>query len=402
MSLSPSQLDNIPNSMVALYQGLEDYIIKDFARRVNKTGTITSTAEWMAIRAEEIGIATKHINEEIERLVAVTIDELDILFKDSALASMNSDNKIFEAGRLDRIKIEEHPALKEYLNAAIAQTKGELINITRSLGFAEIVNGKIVYKDIAKMYHNQLDLAQMKVSTGVSDYNSAIRQAVKKITDSGLRYIDYENGWSNRVDVAVRRSVLTSVNQMSQKMTEYNISELGLELVEVSAHAGARPNHAEWHGQIYSYKGNHEKYPDLVEATGYGTGEGLGGYNCRHSFFPYLDGTARTYTDKYLQSLNDKTVEYEDKQYTDYEASQYQRKLERSMRQTKRELIAYKEAGLDKDFTNASIKLQQQKRKYEDFSKAARIRQKNDRTQVQGFDRSIAQKSVWASKRGDN
>lgn len=399
MALSPTQLGNISNSMVTLYQELEDFIIKDFARRLAKSGQITSTAEWQAIRAKEIGISTNYIKEEVKRITKLSEEEIRKLFKDSSSASTNNDNKIFEAGGLDPIKIEDNPVLKEYVNAAIKQTKGELKNITRSLGFAEFINGKVVYKDIATFYHNQLDLAQMKISTGVADYNSAIKQAIKKLTDSGLRTIDYEVGWSNRIDVAVRRSVLTGVNQMSQQMTVANGESRGLDIVETSAHAGARPNHASWQGQRYSYSGKSDKYPSFVEVCGYGRGDGIGGWNCRHSFFFVIDGVSpRTYTDEYLESLKNKTYEYNGKEYTIYEASQYQRRLETSIRKTKRELIAFNNAGLKQDFQNASIKLQQQKREYEKFSKSIRSREKKERQQVVGFGRGISQKSVQSYK----
>lgn len=74
-------------------------------------------------------------------------------------------------------------------------------------------------------------------------------------------------------------------------------------MVEVTAHSGARPEHAEWQGKIYSRSGKSKKYPDLVEATGYGTGPGLGGWNCRHSMFPYYEGMGRVYTDEELEEL---------------------------------------------------------------------------------------------------
>lgn len=79
--------------------------------------------------------------------------------------------------------------------------------------------------------------------------------------------------------------------------------------MEVTAHSGARPEHAEWQGKIYSRSGKSKKYPSLVKVTGYGTGPGLGGWNCRHSMFPYYEGMGRVYTDEELEELkiNDKS-----------------------------------------------------------------------------------------------
>lgn len=393
MALYPSDLERIPESIVQIYQELEEYIIKDFARRIAKAGKITSSAEWQAIRAEEIGISTKYIKDEVQRILKLSDKAIDNLFKESALKSITNDNKIFEAGGLDGIKIEEHQKLKELIDTYIKQTKGELSNFTNSLGFAERINGKIVYSSIAKFYQKHLDLAQMKVQTGVASYNTAVKEAVKKLTDSGIRYVNYESGWSNNIDVAVRRAVLSGTNQMATKMVDYNCDVLGIELIEVSAHSGARLSHQEWQGEVYTRGIATADYENFEDATNYGEADGLCGANCRHTYAPYIEGTVRTWSKEDLEKFKNETTEYEGKSYTEYEANQKQRQYERAIRQTKRELIGYKSAGLKDDFNTSATKLQQQKRAYESFSKGTGLRVKNERHQVYGFDRSIAGKA---------
>ena len=236
----------------------------------------------------------------------------------------------------------------------------------------------------------------MQVNSGVLNSNEAIKQAVKKLADSGLRTIDYENGWSNRVDVAVRRAVVTGSNQMCHKMTELTMDELGAEYVETTAHAGARPDHQEWQGQVFCYKGKgkSDKYPDFVEKTRYGYGDGLGGYNCRHSFYPFFPGISkRAYSEEHLNNIDPEPFEYDGKTYTYYEALQRQRKLETSIRQKKRELITYNAAGLKDDFNNSSILLNRLKSEYKSFSNAGDLTVRNDLMQVYKYGQSIAQKA---------
>lgn len=404
--LTPEQLANIPNNIVALYEQLETFIIEDFARRVAKTGRITSTAQWIAERANEIGVSTKFIESEVARILGLSIEELKATLEESASVSLATENKIYEAAGLTSVKIKGNSILENYIEAAIKQTKGELKNITNSLGFAVMENGKVKYKPIAKFYQDTLNLAQMKVSTGVQDYNSAIKEAIKKMTDSGLRYVDYDNGWSNHVDVAVRRSILTATNQMSQNINDKTIEDLNLDIVEVTAHSGARDkgtghkNHKSWQGKWYSLSGKSKEYPSLKKVTGYGTGEGLGGYNCRHQYHGVIPGiSSPTYTENQLKNIDPKPFRYKGKTYTAYEANQYQRKMETAMRDTKRQLIAYKAAGLDDEFKQASILLQQQKKEYKEFSNVAGLRIKNERSQVVGFDKSISQKAVNSAKK---
>ena len=392
MALTPKQLQNIPENIVQLYRDLEEFIIDDIARRIAKTGQLTETAKWQLERAKDLSM--DDIEKEIQRVLGLANEELENTFKQSALTSVQAESKIYKEAINKEIKIKGNTLLEKVLEAAIKQTKGELKNISQSLGFAQIVNGKIVYKDIAKFYQESVDLALMQVNSGVLNSNEAIKQAVKKLADSGLRTIDYENGWSNRVDVAVRRAVVTGSNQMCHKMTELTMKELECEFVETTAHAGARPDHQEWQGQVFCYKGKSDKYPDFVEKTRYGYGDGLGGYNCRHSFYPFFPGISkRAYSEEHLNNIDPEPFEYDGKTYTYYEALQRQRKLETSIRQKKRELITYNAAGLKDDFNNSSILLNRLKSEYKSFSNAGDLTVRNDLMQVYKYGQSIAQKA---------
>ncbi|CUN37277.1 phage minor capsid protein [Clostridium disporicum] len=392
MALTPKQLQNIPENIVQLYRDLEEFIIDDIARRIAKTGQLTETAKWQLERAKDLSM--DDIEKEIQRVLGLANKDIENTFKQSALTSIQAENKIYEEAVKKQIKIKGNSNLEKLLEAAIKQTKGELKNISQSLGFAQIINGKIVYKDIAKFYQDSVDLALAQVNSGVLDSNSAIRQAIKKLADSGLRTVDYENGWSNRVDVAVRRAVVTGSNQMCHKMTELTMKELECEFVETTAHAGARPDHQEWQGQVFCYRGKSDKYPDFVEKTRYGYGDGLGGYNCRHSFYPFFPGISkRAYSEEHLNNIDPEPFEYDGKTYTYYEALQHQRKLETNIRKKKRELITYNAAGLKDYFNNSSILLNRLKSEYKSFSNAGDLTVRNDLMQVYKYGQSISQKA---------
>lgn len=402
--LTPNQLENIPNNIVELFQQLEEFIIIDFARRVKKTGEITSSAEWQKQQASLYGI--KNIENKVASILKLSDDQIESLFPNIALTSFKAEMEIYKQAKLNTIDYKSK-AIQDYIKAAIKQTKGDMENITQSLGFAEVQNGHVVYNDIAKFYQKELNLAQIKISTGVQDYNSAIKQAVKKISSSGLRYVNYESGWSNRIDVATRRAIITGTHQMTQQMSDLNMEKLipneDDRFVEVTSHENCRPSHLSFQGRVFKVVGSNKDYENLAEATGLGSVTGLKGANCRHDYYPFIPGVSvRTYTDKQLEQMekdSKETFNYKDKEYTPYEATQYQREIETSIRQTKRELIGYKESGLDADFKASSIKLQQQRREYKEFSNKANLRIKDERHQVVNFDRSIAQQSSNAAKK---
>ena len=201
-----------------------------------------------------------------------------------------------------------------------------------------------------------LDRAWLQVSTGGFDANTAIRNAIKELTRQGLTTVDYASGRTMSVEAAVRMNVVTGVNQTALRLQDTLADEMDSDLVETTAHSGARPSHARWQGQVFSRSGKSKKYPDFRRATGYGTGPGLGGWNCRHSFHPYFDGMARTYGAKELKKLEAKSITYNGEKLTEYEASQRQRYIERQIRRWKREQQAMKSAGQPQEEAKAKLK----------------------------------------------
>ncbi|MBN8046933.1 minor capsid protein [Paraclostridium bifermentans] len=402
MTLTPEELKNIPESFINLYQELEDFIIADIARRIAKVGNLTDSAKLQTIRANEIGISLNLIKEKIKEVSGLTKQEINELFNDVGLYSIAKENELYSAAGLDTVKITENEALANIMKSAIKQTSGDLYNLTQSMGFAQKINGKVVYKPIAKYYHDAMDLAVMQIKSGSINYNTAIKQAVDRLCESGIRSVDYESGVANRIDVAVRRAVMTGSNQMSQKLTLEGMKETGNDFVEITAHIGARPSHSKWQGKVFCYSGKSKEYPSFIESTGYGTGPGLGGWNCRHSFYPFIPGISnRAYTDEELDNIDPSPFEYNGKMYTYYEATQHQRQIERAIRKTRTQLVGYEAAGLKAEFTNASIILKQQEKYYREFSKVADIPTEKDRLQAYKFNKSISQKVVWSKKKYD-
>lgn len=234
-----------------------------------------------------------------------------------------------------------------------------------------------------------------EVQSGAISYNQAISNAVKQLADSGLKTVDYESGHRDQVDVAARRAVMTGVNALNQKYAEQSADYLETDLVEVSAHIGARntgnglENHESWQGGVYRWAekpgDSKGEYKDFVETTGYGQGAGLGGWNCRHTFYPFVEGVSEpTYSQADLDAMkgeNRKFV-FDGKEYDGYTATQMQRSIERQIRKQKRLRDAYKAAGLKDDETAANIKLRRLNAKYKEFSKAAGLPEQSERLKV--------------------
>lgn len=400
--LTPEQLKEIPEQFVQLIQGLEDYIIADIARRVGKEGMLTDTALIQLGKASSLGVDIQDVERMIQRTTGAALKDIDRAIREAIDGSIEMDNAIYKRAGYDPVDLGKSPTLMGILESGIRQTKNEFKNLTQSLGFVNMQGGKPKFLDLKRFYQDTLDMAALQVSIGVLDLNTAKRFAVKKMAESGLRIrtVEYASGHYNRADVAMRRAILTGVNQLNLRMTDSIMESLGAEYVETTAHMGARPDHQIWQGQVFHVGGAKGGYPDFVSVTGYGTGPGLGGWNCRHSYFAYFPGiSTRTYTDEQLRNIDPPPFTYDGKKYTYYEATQRQRQIETAIRKTKRELVGYDATGMQQEFIEASLKLNQQKELYENFSKAARIRIKPERHQEYGFGRSVAQKSVQVNRK---
>lgn len=386
--LPPSYLDAMPDAFVQLAQQVEDEILQDVARRIGKMGTLTETADWQLWRYQQ----TEAVRENVVKLLAKYSGKSEAtirrLLKEAATEAMEREDAIYYHYNLEPTPFEESAALNNLLNAGARQTCGTWRNLTATT--ANTVSGA---------FERTLDVAWGKVATGAFDYKTAVKQAVDSLADE-MPEVTYPSGHTDSLEVAARRAVLTGVNQTAGKLQEARMDEMNVEFVETSAHGGARPSHAEWQGRRFhrggavDYLGKH--YPDFEQATGYGTGAGLCGWNCRHTFFAVFPelGDPPTWTEESLQELNARNIEYNGKLYTQYEINQMQRARERNVRRWKKRYLAEDSAWLDP--TDAAVRLKAARQSLSEFAKATGGRVDSARTSVHGFGRSASSKAAWA------
>lgn len=382
--LTPQQLQNLPKPLTDIYSELSEFVLKDIARRIAGAAKITDTAEYQMYRARALGLSTEEIAKEIAKINGVSEDKIRELILDAAEKSDEFDRKMLSGKDGSAVSLKDNEQLQKLMAAQINQTNGACTNLTGTLGFAEIdANGQVVYSSLTDFLRKQMDMAQMKVVTGVTDYDTAIRQACNTLAESGLRTVYYASGRSDRIEVAVRRALMTSVSQITQRISEQNAAEFGADGWEISAHIGARPSHAIYQGRQYP----NSQYETIVKPL-------IEDYNCRHSAYPVILGVSKpAYTEKELAALDPPPFTYEGKQYTAYKAQQQMRKMERAMRKQKDRCIVADAAGDRKTFEAASIKLRRQKDIYEDFCKAAGTYTEYERTFVVGYGRKLAAKT---------
>lgn len=340
------QLDDLPDAVVDIIAATEQEIINDMARRIAKAGAVTETAQWQLSRLEAVGAERDYVLQRLNRALGLTEEQLILLFDEAATRTLAVDDKLYRAAGYDPLPLAENTYMQQLIQAGLTKTLDEYSNLTRTTAATA-----------TQQFENALDLAYQKLTSGAFSYQDAIKAGIQTLTRNGLAVIQYPTGWVDYLDVAFRRATLTGVNQTAAEVQLRRMDEMETDLVETTAHHGARPDHAVWQGKWFSRSGQSDKYPNFYTATGYGTGPGLCGWNCRHSFFPVIEGLSdRAYSMEQLRNLNSRKVTVDGEEMSLYDATQQQRYIERKIRRWKREASAMEAAGLDSSAAKSKVR----------------------------------------------
>lgn len=383
--MTPEEKGSLPLQLEKKFYELQDRIFSDIVRRIRKTGKITSTADYQINKQLVLGNSTEFIEQELKRLLEASYPEIWALYDKVCDWEYVRYKDAYEQINGSFISLEENEQVQQWSHAIINQTRNELKNITQSMGMTVNISGKAVFTPLAEYYQMYLDRACLDIVTGAFDYNTVLRRVVKEMTASGIRSIDYgKSGYSNRVPVAIRRAVITGVSQLSAQINEMIAKDLKTDTYEVTWHAGHRHSHW-WGGNMYTYE-------ELKTICHLGEGDGLCGWNCRHSYLAFIPGySIRTYTPEQLQELERRekqTKQYQGKEYTQYQAEQTQRKMETKMRAQRAYAKQLQQGKADKsDIIAAKARYLNTLHQYQKFSKIIGLPEQMERVYMDGLGR---------------
>lgn len=401
---TPELLDALPEDLAELFRALELVLLDEICSRLKAADKLNEVTvqDIRALRSH--GIDLKETKKAIRETSGISKTKLDKL-----LGDVVARNQQYYTDLIDLAHITQPETLVDAAEVAAirTQTLDTFHNLTASMGF--LVDGGRTMLPPAKAYQWALDSAALQAQSGAINYNQAIKTAVKELADSGLKVVDYESGHRDHIDVAVRRAVMTGVSQICAKYTEQSAEYLDTPYFEVSAHVGARDkpgpspwsSHKDWQGRVYSVRAG-DIYPSIYDVCGLGAVDGLEGANCRHRRFPWVEGVSeRTYTDEQLKHIDDgHGCMFDGKDYTAYEATQMQRRIERTVRKLKREKAAYKAAGLHEDETAVNIRLRRLNAKYKAFSAEAGMPEQPERMRI--YNATPISKSIKSTGNGNS
>jgi len=363
--------DRLDSMMIPLEERLEAFYLRtltDSAKSLSsllRAKNATNPATFYAHKYLAADKLYDSIVTRIAKLSGYTEKELRLIFKRAGFESMRDDVAMIGKLGLEVPELATSDVLTGAVNAVFARTNVVLQNLTRSIAY----QSEMAFIAAA-------DDAFLAVSTGTLSIDQAIKQGVLKLAEQGVKVLNSQTGRTEQADVAIKRNVWTGINQATGDMTLAMAAEVGTDYVEVSAHPGARNkgvgpmNHASWQGKVYSISGNDPKYEALIPVTGYGTGAGLLGWNCRHSLFLHFPGFEQpTYTQAELDRVNNTTVNYHGQEMDLYSATQHQRYLERGVRDWKRKQSMFEAAGLGEEHAMAGLKVKDWQYRLREFTK---------------------------------
>ena len=318
---------------------------------------------------------------ELSRLSGKSIKDINTLLDEVA-----KENVEFQ----DAFDTEYTIQIKRYVDTIKKETYGTFKNLAKSknIGFTfKNKNGKIIFKPMKQVYKDLIDEAVFNVSTGVIDYQKAMRNVIKQLADSGIKVHEakttYKTGYTRRIDTSVRQAVLTGVRRINLGVQERVGEQFGADGYEISAHFPCAEDHLDIQGRQYSK----EEYEELNKNLARPIGE----LNCGHFAFAIILGVnLPSYSNKQLREYRNKSLEkvfYKGKEYTKYEATQVQRRLETEIRKQKDRQIIARASGNENEIRNAQKRITQITNEYNRFSRIAGLDIYKNRLSVSGYHR---------------
>lgn len=349
--------DEQAETVVELWGEIEADLIREIAhfvkRAIEQGEDLSYTGEFRVWQLKEANLLNDHAVALISKATGKSQKAVRQCIENTGVHVVKGDEKIYrqalETGQLttEPLPLDKSPRLQVAIDACVENAEFGLSNLTNTRMDYGLNGWETLTHATSREYYNATNAGFLAMRTGEKSLDEAVRSSCSSLIDKGISIVHWESGHTDSIEVAVRRNIRTAVAQTSGKMTLARMEDYQSDLVEVSSHFGARPEHAEWQGQIFSLTGSNG-YENFYDVTEYGDVAGLCGINCRHRFFPYFPGTSPSF-DKYDEEENK----------AQYEKTQTQRAYERAIRKAKRELAVAEGAGLDTKEAEAKVREKQ-------------------------------------------
>lgn len=383
--LDESYYDDLLKDLEEIFREQQKDVIAIICARLRAVGQLNPTsAKQLARMAKYQNADLKEIEKVIKKANRMAEKEIDAIFEQAAESSREYAEVLAHTAGGGTYEAN----VQSLMAAAAREYKNMVLNLPNTYAFK--TDGKVL--SIRQQYIKAVNKAVSAVSTGTLDYNTAIRQTVKQMVDSGLRtrqrtgekVLEWpESGYTRRVDSSVRMNVLEGVRRMNQAVLD-DAAEKYATGYEISAHDRPAPDHADIQGKQYMRADYENLNASLARP--------IGTLNCMHIAFPIIYGVSKpTYTEEQLAAMKrnaEKEYTWKGKTLTGYECTQMQRKYETAIRRAKEQDVAFRQVGNDLDAKRARKRVRELTKEYRSFSDHVGLTAKLDRTAQEGYNKT--------------
>ncbi|MEI3530676.1 MAG: phage minor capsid protein [Bacilli bacterium] len=381
--LSEETLEKLSERLVDRIESLNQYFIKKLGKQINMIGQVTPSQLKELLQSIKYGNDIDEIMNEIAKVTNKNVEDIYEIFEEVAKKNQLYAKQFYDYKKVKYIPFEENDALQRQVSIIAKATATEYINMSKTMAYVTINNNGVrEFNSLSDTYQRVTDEAILSIQQGRESFDTAVKRTMKQLTSNGLRTVDYDTGYSRRLDSSVRMSVMDGIRRLNRELQEQFGNEFGADGVEVSHHKNAAPDHIDTvDGQQFS-KDEYKKINDSLERH-------VGELNCYHFVYPIVLGVSEPmYSKEELEAdkkANKDGFEFEGTQYTNYEGTQLQRQLETKIRQYKDRQIGAKAINDKDEVYRCQEKITQLTQKYNDLSKVSGLPTKIERLRVEGY-----------------
>ena len=388
---------SLSQPLTDVYNAMEQDIMLAIAKQLAKDGSISASSEWrlqrlaeagdlnktvIGIIASYTGIQSDLLTEALSGAANSVIDKLEPGFRELAKQGVISDTPVPASKSVNRAIQTFHKQAASDLNLVntvmrykAKQAYVDLVNKTY-----DAVNAIEDVSDRQELL-NTLGKHTMSTVMGAESRQEAVRKCIREFNSKGIPAFVDAAGREWSPEAYINMDIRTTVSNTANAAQDARCDDYGIDLIAVSSHPGARPKCAKDQGKVYSrsnksgiaHDGNGKEIRyEPLSSTSYGEPDGLFGINCRHKKYPFIDGVNFQRYFPYDKEENDKR----------YKEIQEQRRLERKVRNTKREADMLNEIGDTEGAKAARVKLKEQRKAYRTYCDEHELTQRSDRLTV--------------------
>ena len=398
--LSQDALENLVQPIIDRQEAINTYILTKIAKRIKEIGELLPSDVYQLQQLLKSGADVREINKFLATITARQVQDIKQMVRIIALDAYIDAKPFFDYRKKPYIPFKKNKRLQTIVKAMEKITAGSYVNLSNSKATGFLIRdlknpNRLVFKSIGDTYYSVIDEAVQATQQGTVDYNTAMRRTMKQLVDSGVRRLSWDNGYTQRLDTAVRRNVLDGVRAVNQAVQDEVGKQFGADGKEITVHANSAPDHEPVQGRQFT----NEEFEKLQNAEIFHDARGkeyqpikraIGTLNCRHFTYSIIVGVSKPiYSEEQLKEFAEKNAKGytlpNGKHLTMYECTQKQRQMETEVRRLKDGQIAAREADNMDLAQEYQAKINQKIAEYKEFSKACGLSVKTTKMTVSGY-----------------